>query len=112
LTELARVSMFLQWLALTSAGVLCYGRRWLKRLTVARSSLAVFVLLALNTILISELAVWFQTGFDRTIAGAALAPSTTWPFLLRNVGICVIVTALLLRYFFVTHQWQTHVHAE
>ena len=112
LTELARVSMFLQWLALTSAAVLCYGRRWLKHLTVARSSLAVFALLVANTILISELALWFETGFDSTTAGAALAPSTTWPFLLRNVGICVIVTALLLRYFFVTHQWQTHVHAE
>ncbi len=35
-----------------------------------------------------------------------------WPFLLRNAGIAVIVTALLLRYFFVTHQWQKHVRAE
>jgi len=112
LTELARVSMFLQWLGLTSAGLLCYGRRWLKRFTVARSSLVVFALLVANTVVISELAVWFETGFDRATVGAALAPSATWPFLLRNVGICVIVTALLLRYFFVTHQWQTHVHAE
>jgi len=112
LTELARVSMFLQWLGLTSAAVLCYARRWLKRFTVARSSLIVFGLLAVNTVLISELALWFETGFDSTTARAALAPSASWPFLLRNIGICVIVTALLLRYFFVTHQWHTHVHAE
>ena len=112
LTELARVSMFLQWLGLTSAAVLCYARRWLKRLTVARSSLAVFGLLVANTLLISELALWFETGFDRTAVGVTLAPSASWPFLLRNAGICVIVTALLLRYFFVTHQWHTHVHAE
>jgi two-component system sensor histidine kinase AlgZ len=32
--------------------------------------------------------------------------------LLRNAGIALIVTALLLRYFFVTHQWQKHVRAE
>ena len=112
LTELARVSMFLQWLGLTSAAVLCYARRWLKRFTVARSSLIVFGLLAANTALISEFALWFETGFDYSTARAALAPSASWPFLLRNIGICVIVTALLLRYFFVTHQWHTHVHAE
>jgi two-component system, LytTR family, sensor histidine kinase AlgZ len=112
LTELARVSMFLQWLGLTSAAVLCYARRWIKRLTVARSSLVVFGLLVVNTVVISELALWFETGFDRTAASTVLAPSASWPFLLRNIGICVIVTALLLRYFFVTHQWHTHVHAE
>ncbi len=112
LTELARVSMFLQWLGLTSAALLCYARRWLRGLTVARSSLVVFGLLVANTVVISELALWFETGFDRTAVGVVLAPTASWPFLLRNSGICVIVTALLLRYFFVTHQWQTHVHAE
>jgi len=30
----------------------------------------------------------------------------------RNVTICVIVAALLLRYFFVSHQWRHHVRAE
>ena len=109
LTELARVSMFLQWLGLTSAAVLCYTRRWIKGLTVARSSLVVFGLLVANTVVISEVALWFETGFDRTTVAAVLAPSASWPFLLRNTGICVIVTALLLRYFFVTHQWHTHV---
>ena len=112
LTELARVSLFLQWVSLTSAGVLCYARRWLKHLSVARSSIVVFALLVANTLVISELALWFETGFDRSAAAAVLVPSAAWPFLLRNVGISMIVTALLLRYFFVTHQWQTHVHAE
>ena len=42
LTELARISMFLQWLGLTNAALLCYSRRWLARLTVAQSSVAVF----------------------------------------------------------------------
>jgi two-component system, LytTR family, sensor histidine kinase AlgZ len=112
LTELARVSMFLQWVGLTSAALLCYTRRWLKRLTVGRASLATFGLLVLNTLVISELALWFGTGFDGSAAGAALAPAAAWPFLARNAGICVIVTALLLRYFFVTHQWQRHVQSE
>jgi two-component system sensor histidine kinase AlgZ len=112
LTELARISMFLQWLGLTSAALLCYARPRLRRLTVPQTSLAVFGLLIANTLVISELALWFGTGFDARNVNAALAPETNWPFLLRNAGICLIVTALLLRYFFVTHQWQKHVRTE
>ena len=112
LTELARVSMFLQWLGLTSAALLCYSRRWLARLTVPASSAAVFALLLANTTVISALALWFGRSLDPGGFAEAVLPSDDWPFLLRNAGICVIVTALLLRYFFVTHQWQKHVRAE
>jgi two-component system sensor histidine kinase AlgZ len=112
LTELARISMFLQWLGLTSAALLCYARPWLARLTVARSSLAVFALLLANTAVISELALWFGRGFEPAGLTSTLFPSDHWPFLLRNAGICVIVTAMLLRYFFVTHEWQRHIRAE
>ena len=111
LTELARISLFLQWLGLTSAGLLCYSRRWLARFSVAESSVAVFALTLANTAVISELALWFGSTLG-TAAGTGLFPSEHWPFLLRNCGIAVIVTALLLRYFFVTHQWQKHVRAE
>ncbi len=109
LTELARLSMFLQWLGLTNAALLCYSRRWLARLTVAQSSAAAFILILLNTVLISELALWLGTAFGRV---GIERPTEHWPFLLRNGGIALIVTALLLRYFFVTHQWQKHVRAE
>ena len=109
LTELARLSMFLQWLGLTNAALLCYSRRGLARLTVAQSSAAAFILILLNTVLISELALWLGTAFGRV---GIERPTEHWPFLLRNGGIALIVTALLLRYFFVTHQWQKHVRAE
>jgi two-component system, LytTR family, sensor histidine kinase AlgZ len=108
LTILAGISMFLQWLGLTSAALLCYARPLLARLTVAQSSIAVFALLLANTALISALALWFGSGLTMDLA----LPTTQWPFLLRNLGICLIVTALLLRYFFVTHMWQKHVRAE
>jgi two-component system sensor histidine kinase AlgZ len=110
LTELARISMFLQWLGLTNAALLCYSRSSLARLTVPQSSAAVFALILLNTVVISELALWLGTAFGAV--GITELPTEHWPFLLRNAGIAVIVTALLLRYFFVTHQWQKHVRAE
>lgn len=112
LTELARISMFLQWLGLTCAGLLCYSRRWLAPLTVAQSSVAVFALMLLNTVLISELALWFGSILGAAGAAGGLLPSEHWSFVLRNAGIALIVTALLLRYFFVTHQWQKHLRAD
>jgi two-component system, LytTR family, sensor histidine kinase AlgZ len=110
LTELARISLFLQWLGLTNAALLCYSRRWLARLTVPQSSAAAFALILLNTVVISELALMLGTTFGAV--GITQLPTDHWPFLLRNAGIALIVTALLLRYFFVTHQWQKHVRAE
>jgi two-component system sensor histidine kinase AlgZ len=110
LTELARMSMFLQWLGLTNAALLCYSRRWLALLAVPQSSAAVFALILLNTVVISELALWLGTAFGA--AGFTDLPTEHWPFLLRNAGIAVIVTSLLLRYFFVTHEWRKNVRAE
>jgi two-component system, LytTR family, sensor histidine kinase AlgZ len=111
LTELARISLFSQWLGLTSAAVLCYARPFLARFTTARATVLAFALLMVNTALISEAALFFGGSLDGDGA-AGLFPSDHWPFLLRNEGICVIVAALLLRYFFVTHQWQKHVRTE
>jgi two-component system, LytTR family, sensor histidine kinase AlgZ len=110
LTELARISMFLQWLGLTNAALLCYSRRWLAGFTVPQSSTVAFALILLNTVVISELALWLGTAFGAV--GITETPTDHWPFLLRNAGIALIVTALVLRYFFVTHQWQKHVRAE
>jgi two-component system sensor histidine kinase AlgZ len=112
LTELARVSLFLQWLGLTSAALLCYTRPRLARLTVPMASVAVFVLLLVNTALISEAALWFGSSLTITSGLPTLFPRDHWSFLLRNEGICLIVAAMLLRYFFVTHQWRRHVRAE
>ena len=111
LTELARISLFLQWLGLTNAALLCYSRRWLAKLTVPRSSIAAFTLIIVNTVVISEFALWLGTAFG-AVGVTPMLPADHWSFLLRNAGIALIVTALLLRYFFVTHQWQKHVRAE
>jgi two-component system sensor histidine kinase AlgZ len=112
LTELARISMFLQWLGLTSAAVLCYARPFLARFSTPRATALAFALLMANTALISEAALFFGGSFAAQGVTAGLFPRDHWPFLLRNEGICVIVAALLLRYFFVTHQWQKHVRTE
>jgi two-component system, LytTR family, sensor histidine kinase AlgZ len=112
LTELARISLFLQWLGLTSAALLCYARPWLARTSVPRASLGAFTLLMLNTALVSEAALFFGGNFGGIGLPETLFPREHWPFLLRNEGICVIAAAMLLRYFYITHEWQRHVRAE
>ena len=112
LMELARISMFLQWLGLTSAALLCYARPLLARVSTSRASLGAFALLMLNTAFVSEAALFVGGTFGAIDLPAVLFPREYWPFLLRNEGICVIVAAMLLRYFYITHEWQRHVRAE
>ncbi len=112
LTELARISLFMQWLGLTAAAELCYSRRWLAKLSVPVAALTAFALLTANVVIVSEAV--FLLGRNLTERGIIgdLFPDSHWAFLLRNVGISAIVTAMLLRYFFVVHQWSLHVRAE
>jgi two-component system sensor histidine kinase AlgZ len=112
LMELARISMFLQWLGLTSAALLCYARPLLARVSTSRASLGAFALLMLNTAFVSEAALFVGGTFGAIDLPVILFPREYWPFLLRNEGICVIVAAMLLRYFYITHEWQRHVRAE
>ena len=108
--SLGLISLFVQWLGLTGAALLCVARPWLARLGVAAASVAVFALLMLNTAVFSLLAVEVSGG--EAALGAAGVPTSTWMFLLRNEAICAIVTALLLRYLYVAHEWRRHVRAE
>lgn len=112
LQELARVSMFMQWLGLTGATVLCYSRRWLARLTVPMAAFWAFGLLMILTGVLSEAAFRLGERLSQAGIGTMLFPDDRWSFVLRNLGICAIVTAMLLRYFFVTHEWRRHVRAE
>jgi two-component system sensor histidine kinase AlgZ len=79
---------------------------------VGRASAGAFALLMLNTALVSEAALFFGGSLGASGLSATLFPREHWPFLLRNEGICVIVAAMLLRYFYITHEWQRQLRAE
>ncbi|MGD8379926.1 MAG: sensor histidine kinase [Gammaproteobacteria bacterium] len=107
--DLAVISLFLQWIALSSAAVLCYGGRSLARLPLHQATAAVYVLLLLTSGIISELT--FQLA-SHTGVGRGLVPSHHLDFLLRNLAISAILYALVLRYFYVQHQWRQNVTRE
>ncbi|MEM6641166.1 MAG: histidine kinase [Pseudomonadota bacterium] len=109
---LARASLFLLWIGLGSAALLCAARNALNgRSTTAASALAGGLLVG-NTAIISLAALALAKYFFGDAQNALLQPQHAGIFLLRNVTICAIVSALLLRYFYVTHQWRRNVELQ
>jgi len=109
-TDLARTSLFLLWVGLTSAALLCALRRRLVRLTVAVGSGAVLTLIAALVAAVSVCA--WRIGRSQLVidaGGTAFFPAEVRSFALRNVWISLVVTGLALRYFYVAHEWRQSV---
>ncbi len=112
-TDLARTSLFLLWIGLTAAALLCVLRRRLAGYDVARSSALVLGAMVALVALISE--VTFRLGQSAAFGGGELVtlfPQARVPFVARNVGIALIVTSVALRYYYVTHEWRRNVEIQ
>lgn len=112
-TDLARTSLFLLWIGLTAAALLCVLRRRLATVSVARSAAIVLGAMTALVALISE--VTFRLGQSAALGGGELVPlfpQSHGPFVARNVGIALIVTAVALRYYFVAHEWRRNVEIQ
>ncbi|HYL02838.1 MAG TPA: sensor histidine kinase [Steroidobacteraceae bacterium] len=109
-TDLVRTSLFLLWIGLAGAALLCALRGWLTRLGVAAGSAAVLTLIALLVAVISVCA-WLigRTQMVIDSGGAPLFPAHPHGFALRNLAISLVVTGLALRYFYVAHEWRRSV---
>src|SRR5690606_2394030 len=106
-TELARMSVFLLWIGLTGAALLCWAGNRLRGMSAARGSTAVLAIIS-GLVAAISLAAWYfgRTDFAYQTGVSTWFPSQPWEFTLRNVLISFIVTALALRYFYITHQWR------
>lgn len=108
--DLAGCSLFLLWLGLSSAAVLCRARPWLQRMSVARAATIALILLVGTVGVISELvyragAVWSAGMTDVT----NLFPTDHKAFLVRNLAVGFIVSSLALRYFYVSADGKRNV---
>jgi two-component system sensor histidine kinase AlgZ len=108
-TDFALISLFVQWIALGTTATLCYLRRWLARLETRESALAAFAISLLITLIFSALATWLVRDHS---SGYAIAGFWEPHFLLRNMLISAIVSAVAFRYFYVQYQWKSHVRAQ
>jgi two-component system sensor histidine kinase AlgZ len=109
-TDLARTSLFLLWIGLAGAALLCGLRTRLARLSVAAGSAAVLALIGLVVSAVSVSV--YLIGRTRTVlewSGASLFPPEPGSFVVRNLWIALLVTGMALRYFYVAHQWRRSV---
>lgn len=107
--DLARISLFLQWIALSSAAALCLARNPLARIPQRFAALASYGLLLAVTAALSEIA--FQLS-NYTGIGHELLPTSHAGFVTRNLIVCAIISALMLRYFYIQYQWKRNVQRE
>ncbi len=107
--NLGLISLFMQWIALTSAAVLCIGRPLLSRLGNAAAAIVSYLLVLVVTGLVSELAFWLML---RSTLFPNLSDGDHDIFLLRSLTISTVVAAIVLRYLYVQFQWRQKHKAE
>ncbi|MFE8071213.1 sensor histidine kinase [Marinobacteraceae bacterium S3BR75-40.1] len=96
---LGLVSLLMQWTVLTSAALICLLRPWLARFNPAQVTIAVLLLVLADVGLFTYLA-------DTLILGQGTRQSLDPVQWGRNLLIAALVTLLVLRYFYLQHQWQ------
>ncbi|HEV7632826.1 MAG TPA: sensor histidine kinase [Steroidobacteraceae bacterium] len=112
-TDLARTALFLVWVGLAGAGLLCAARVPIGRLDVIPGTALALLLITAPVAVVSEAA--FRLGASEVMGLGGMSnlfPSDHWPFLLRNVATGLVVAGLALRYFYVTHQWRLNIEAQ
>lgn len=107
--HLALLSLFLQWVALTSAALLCLIRGWLNRMPAATAAAAVVALVALNTLVFSILG---RMALHWALSGEGLLPQDWRREALVNSLIAMIIAGLVMRYFYVQEQLREKGEAE
>lgn len=106
--RLVTVSLFIHWLSLTSAAVLCPLRPNLARMSLRRAVIVALACLQLVTLCISELA--WQAGVWLGLDTAGL-PNEHLLFLARTQIISLLVWMMLLRYFYLQQRWRDQIKA-
>ncbi len=109
LLKLALISVFIQWVALINIVVLCLGRAWLRALTPLSAALSSSGLNLVITLLVSVITLWIAPVDTTGHFGENYSESI---FILRNLTVSAIISAVALRYFYVQHQWKSNIEAE
>ena len=108
-SDLALISLFIQWNGLMCSSVLCLLRPFFKNYSNQFVALSSYLAVLLMITFISELTFYImQTYYITDIISSA----SHWEFLLHNLLIGGIISALALHYFYVQYQWRIKIEAE
>lgn len=98
-------SLFIQWLVLASAALLCNIRPWLMQMSVPKATSIAYILILMLTLVFSIAAEW-------VLAGVLEYTTEGFGRILRNMTIAIIMTGIAFRYFFLSHQLRIRAQAE
>lgn len=107
--RLVMLTIYLQWIGVISAALLCWARAWLK---VARPGVVFFVcwgMLVLLVLFMSDVGYMVVTEQRWT---ESLPSESRLEFIARHSVIAAIVSLGVLRYFWARHHWQQNIKAE
>lgn len=99
--DLLLISLFVQWIALLSAAILCASRRFLNTLPNHRALGIAYLILLGVELVTSELAVWVLYWLGSV---GTYRPDWYAYFHFQNFTVAAIIDALALRYFLARHQ--------
>lgn len=106
--ELAKTSLFVLWLALLSAMVMCSLRDRLESRGKTQAFVVSFVILLFLSLVLAEIA--YQ--ITRVFADSAIIDDTHAGFVMRTVAISSIVIALAMRYLYISSEWRRTIVLE
>lgn len=107
--EFGLLSIFVQWIALSSAGVLCLSRKWLAKLSLSVAVITAYILVVITTALIALLAQYLLIKVNYQWGSV---PETLGQFVSRVVSISAIMALVALRYFYILQQWKERIELE
>ncbi|SFM01313.1 sensor histidine kinase [Marinobacter zhejiangensis] len=97
------LSLFVQWTVLTSAALICILRPWFSRLSTARATILITLLVLADVFAFS------------LFADNVLNPEpgiTGWLAIGKKLLAALIITLMVLRYFYLQFQWQQQRQSE
>ncbi|MBP8202327.1 MAG: sensor histidine kinase [Pseudomonas sp.] len=103
--RLALTSLFVQWIVLLSAAVLCRLRPLMARMRAATAGALCCAIVIALSLLCTAVADYYELGGPLPRAGEV-------NLYLRHALISLIMSALLLRYFYLQSQWRKQEQAE
>lgn len=127
--DLAFGSLFIQWVGVSSAAILCVSRRLLTRISNVQAGFVSYAIVLVVTLILSEAGFLLLVNGIVPVQAFSINVPPHWDggppamvtflktpqhmqLLLRNLGISAIVSAVALRYFYVQHQWKTNLESE
>jgi len=105
--EYVLTSLYLQWLGLSCAALLCWLRPMLTQLPPRWLFLACWAVLLVVTLAVSIIGWYIAEWAVLKMVGASRDR-----FVYSNLAISALISPLLLRYFWVQNQWRAQVQAE